>query len=249
MKLSIAAAERRSFVSLAIAISLGMSLSTLFSWQAKAETVVRFQPPEGNAPGGTRGGASRGDTVCIQNSSRQNQLLRALIPPGSNYGLTLAERPQVFAYIPTTTARQAWFVLKDDRGNTLHQHMIPIAGHGRVIPINITEHLPALEVGKTYEWGIALLCAGRLEINSPFTSAWVQRIAPPTEVLPYMEQPPSLQKVAALGAHGIWYDMLSTLTQLQPSRQEPANISIWSQLLQSVGLGDVSTVPIERTYK
>lgn len=237
--------DRRLFGSLVIALILGAGLSVTVSFQALAETVVQFQPPQGGAPDGTRGGASRGDTVCVQNPSGQDQLLRALTPTDSNYGLTLAERPQFFAYVPATMAQKALFVLKDDRGNTLHQQVITIAGNGRIMPIKLAEQLPALEVGRTYEWGIAILCHGKLQIDSPFTSAWIQRISPPAEVLPYIEQPPSLQKVIALGQYGIWYDMLSTLAQLQQQRQNVAIASsTWRQLLQSVGLREISTVPL-----
>ncbi|HEY9617691.1 MAG TPA: DUF928 domain-containing protein [Microcoleaceae cyanobacterium] len=243
MKLSTVIADRRSFVSLATAILCGVSLSLAWSGPTRAGT-VQFQPPQGGAPEGTRGGASRGDGLCIQSYPEKNQGLQALTPKDSNYGLTLAEHPQFFAYIPLTTAQKALFVLKDDRGHTLYQQVIPITGNSRVMSINVAERLPALELGKTYEWGIAILCTGTLQVDSPFTSAWVERVSPPTDVLPYVGQSPSLQKVIALGSHGIWYDMVSTLAQLQHQRQDTTIASTWSQLLQSVGLEKISEAPV-----
>ncbi|MGI0485911.1 DUF928 domain-containing protein [Pantanalinema rosaneae CENA516] len=245
MKLSTIVTDRYALGSLAIAIGFGIGLSMTVAAQSLAGTVVQFQPPGGGAPTGTRGGASRGDRVCLRQTSGQQPIVQALAPIDSNYGLTVAERPQFFAYIPATTAQKALFVLKDDRGQTLHQQIIPIVGSGRVVLLNVAERLPALQVGKPYEWGIVILCTGRLQIDSPFTSAWIQRISPPADVLPYLGQPPSLQQVAAFGQQGIWYDMVSTLAQLQHQQQYTSIAATWSQLLQSVGLGDISTVPIE----
>lgn len=236
---------KRLFVALMTALGLGVGLSITVSSHALAGTGIQFQPPQGGAPGGTRGGASRGDSLCLRDQSEHNQAIHALAPNTSHYGLTLAERPQFFAYIPQTTAQKVLFVLKDDRGHTLHEQTISIVGKGRVIPLPIANQFPVLEVGKTYEWGIAVLCTGTLQIDSPFTSAWVQRILPPAAVSPYIGQPPSLQQAAALGNHGIWYDMLSTLVQLQHQQRTATIASTWQHLLQSVGLGEVSTMPLD----
>jgi len=206
---------------------------------------VTFNPPRGGAPSQTRGGASRGDIACSRDAtSRQEQQFVALTPT-SNYGLTLADRPTFLAYIPPTTAHEAFFVLKGEDGQVYYQNTLPIPSEGGVMRLPLPEAAPSLEVGKSYQWGMAILCSGRLRPDSPFISSWIQRTALDAALVNRLNTVSPIERAALYGANGIWYDALATLADLR--MQQPENTtfsSTWETLLNSVELNRVATAPL-----
>lgn len=229
-------------ITVTIALSVGGSLWFQDSVRANS---IQFQPPQGGAPRGTRGGASRGDAICANNPTQRHQPpFQLLTPKDSNFGLTQSDRPRFFAYIPPTQARQAMFAVKDEQGKMLHKTTVPLTGEGGIIALKLPTNAPPLAIGKNYEWGIAILCGTKLRPDSPAATAWIKRIAPPpNEHAPKSQL--SLEQAAFLGRSGIWYDMLSTLVALQPYRSaNPQIASAWATVLQASGFGEISTVPI-----
>lgn len=234
----------RSLVAGPLLTALCISSSLLVIETAVAG--ISFNPPGGGAPQGTRGGASRGDVICTQNPtapSRQQFML--LTPADSNYGLTLAGHPRLFAYIPPTTARQAFFSLKNEDGGVVYQTRFAIAGNGGVVQLNLPESIPALVVGKNYQWGIAVLCSGKLRPDSPNISAWVKRVEPVGKLGEQLPSSPSLEQVKLYGTNGIWYDTLATLADLKLSQSSDTSLTqTWNDLLGAVGLGEVASQPL-----
>ena len=206
---------------------------------------LAFNPPGGGAPQGTRGGASRGD-MCIQNPTLPSpQQFMVLTPTDSNYGLTLKERPQFFAYVPSTSARQAFFSLRDENGGVIYQTRFAIARSGGIIQLSLPQSVPALEVGKSYQWGIAILCSDKLRADSPFVSAWIKRTQPTEKLVEQLKQPPSLEQAKLYGTSGIWYDTLTVLAELKLKQANNASLAdAWKDLLGTVGLGEVASEPM-----
>lgn len=206
----------------------------------RAAWAVPFNPPSGGAPKG-RGGASRGDAVCSSDPETFIQRFTTLAPSDSNYGLTVSQRPTLFAYIPPTSAQKAFFTIKEEHGRVHHQMMLPIASKGGILRIDLPQSAPPLKLGQRYQWGIALLCKGKLRPDSPFVSSWVQRVELPTSLTGKISPSASMEQVALYGANGIWYDMLATLADLK--QQQPNNSGLqsrWSELLSSAGLGAIA---------
>ncbi len=200
---------------------------------------VPFNPPSGGAPQG-RGGASRGDAICAPDHETFIQRFTTLAPTDSNYGLTVSQRPTLFAYIPPTSAQKAFFTIREENGRMHHQMILPIASKGGILRIDLPQSVPPLKLGQRYQWGIALLCRGRLRPDSPFVSSWVQRVELPASLTGKISPLASMEQVALYGANGIWYDMLATLAELK--QQQPNNSSLrsrWSELLSSAGLGAI----------
>ena len=101
---------------------IGLSLGTFLFWpgvtglahqttaaKLKSETKktsVTFEPPNENEPDNTVGGASRdGGGVCLaENASSLSPSTGELLPltPLNNYGLTVADRPTFYAYLPSS---------------------------------------------------------------------------------------------------------------------------------------------------
>lgn len=205
---------------------------------------VTFNPPGGGAPHETRGGASRGDVACTENTS---SVARQFMPltPTSSYGLTSSGHPVLFAYVPPTSAPAAFFSLSDEHGEVYYQTTISIPKDGGLVQVAIPDTLPPLEVGKPYQWGMAILCSGRLRPDSPFISSWIERTELGPDVTNQLSKASPLEQAALYGTQGIWYDTIATLVSLRESQpNDPAILANWERLLQSVGLDAVASAPV-----
>jgi hypothetical protein len=228
-------------------LTLWLGTSFFASYPAQARTTVLFNPPRGGAPQQTRGGASRGDLACTPDQATSELRLIALTPK-STYGLTLADHPSVFAYIPPTSAPAIFFNLKDEQGQVIYQTTLPLvsesASEGGVIRVDLPKSIPALELNKPYQWSMAVLCTGRLLPDSPFISSWVQRTESSPELTQQVTAAAPFDQATLYAANGIWYDTLTTLADLRQQHPDNADLtSTWATLLDSVELGTVSSAP------
>ncbi len=233
-----------SSIGVAQADSLKAQVNASGTASNDANISVTFNPPEGNAPYQTRGGASRGEVACTENTSEAKQQFIPLTPT-SSYGLTVAEHPVFFAYVPSTSAQTAFFSLSDEQGEVYYQTTLPIPTTGGLVEVTLPDTLPPLEVGKPYQWGMAILCSGRLRPDSPFISSWVKRIESSADFANQLQAASPLEQAALYGTHGIWYDMLATLAELRKAQPTDPTLSTnWEQLLHSVGLDTVASTSV-----
>lgn len=202
---------------------------------------VIFTPPDGDAPKETRGGGTRGSCAEIYEHSAQG--IMGLIPD-SNYGLTLADHPTFFVYIPETDIRSVFFSLKDETGAVHYEAFVPVSGNAGILQLEIPDEIPPLEVGAVYQWGVALPCSGRIQVSSPFITGWVKRITIDDSELRDVAQSSSLAQAFLYGEHGIWYDMIATLAGLRQLYPDDTSvISGWENVLNSVELESIAPEP------
>ena len=202
------------------------------------ETVqVTFVPPNGDAPRETRGGAAR-DSSCLQ-TEETNLSLTALVPR-SNYGLTTQSHPIFLVYMPSVPTGSVFFNLRDEQGQSVYETFLEIEDSSGVVTIEMPKDAPPLEVGKIYEWGVAVPCSARLRPDSPFVSSWVQRISENESVAHELNR--SLEYASQYGQAGIWYDMLALLAELREVSPDSATVNHnWLNVLQSVDLEQVDS--------
>ena len=194
----------------------------------------------------TRGAGSRNDRYCAQDTPAKNEpTLTALVPPPLNQSsLTWAERPTFWVYLPKTSARQIVLSVKEEGSQQHSQRFLPITGESGIVGIPLTENMPPLEVGKSYQWAIVLVCGDRPSPNDPVVTAWIQRAAPSQ---PLNNQQAALEQAVRYGEQGIWYDALTTLAVARRSQSDnPALAKIWAEFLAqpSVGLGTIANEPL-----
>ena len=155
-----------------------------------------------------------------------------LVPP-SNFGLTTAEHPSFSIYLPQTSAKQIVLSIREEGTKHHSQTFIPITGESGIISIKPSPTSTPLEVGKTYQWAVVLVCGERPSPNDPAIAAWVRRIA----LSEPRKETTLLEQAAWYGEQGIWYDALTSLIQVK--RSQPNNqtlINIWTEFLESGGL-------------
>lgn len=207
-----------------------------------------FTPTSGNGiPQQAAGGASRAGTYSLNPSTMgagEPAAIMALLPK-SYFGTTLAERPAILVYLPASTAKDLVFSLKDEAGSLKYQMTLPVSGAAGVVSIKLPAEASALEVGKTYQWFLALKVDGYLSPNTPYVDGWVQRIQPSAELATALQHPDAIKRATVLGAKGIWYDCVATLATLRTTQpNSDALAKDWTDLLTSVGLQDITKASI-----
>jgi Domain of Unknown Function (DUF928) len=199
-------------------------------------------PPDDKQPDRTAGAGSRGGK-CTQEATvptADTPPLRALVP--TNRGLTLAERPTFYVHLPETSAKQVALSIKEEGTKYHSQTFFPITGTAGIISLKPSDSSPPLEVGKTYQWAVVLLCGERPNPNDPAITSWVRRVAlsQPTN------QGTALQQAAWYGQNGIWYDALASLAEARRTQpNDKALIDDWTDFLKSAGLDAMATEPIQ----
>lgn len=212
--------------------------------------IVSFEPPDDQQTlDDSRGGASRPTAVkCSQDQATSPSMTP--LTPGSKLGLTVAAHPTFFVYIPATSAQQAHFTLKDDNNRGVYQTLLPISNEGGVVGITLPEDKPALELGKTYSWSVALICQPT-QTDTPMVRGQVRRVEVkagqiPSNFLNSMNsQKSALEQAALYGKAGIWYDSINLLAQLRKTQPNDQTLATnWVKLLDSVGLEAIANQPL-----
>lgn len=192
-----------------------------------------FIPPEDSGQPRTNRAGGRRDQFC--NNSMPTPSLTLLLPP-TNQGLTTAAHPTFLAYLPQTSAKQAFLTLEDEDNNYLYHTIFELPAGAGIVGIPIPDTAPALEPGKYYKVSLAMICGQVLDPNDPVVEGWIKRVELDTQSKPSPET--SLELGAWYASNGIWFDTLQTLADLY--EVEPDNaIAAWEELLQSVGLDDM----------
>lgn len=210
---------------------------------------VTFNPPERRKPRSSAGGASRSIGECI-NSAENTPLPLTPLVPNSAAGLTVASHPTVLAYVPKTNVDRGFFSWQDQEGNHHYQTIVPINNKTRIISLTLPDKAPPLEVGKVYQWSLALMCNGILRPDSPTLQGDIERIAMDEDLKSGVNNTNKLQDAVIYAQEGIWYETVAILAQLHKS--EPLNADLlanWQELLTSVGLEKFSSTPLSKVQE
>ncbi|MCL1468930.1 DUF928 domain-containing protein [Argonema galeatum] len=214
-------------------------------------TLIRFQSPpdDGKPKDGTASGGTRGR--CPQDANQSSIL--TLLLPRSQEGLTVADHPIFFAYVPQTQANTGEFLLYDRAQKTvIYQTTFPLRNIPGIISIQYPTNKPRLEIGKTYEWRLLLHCQSDDRAADASKIGWIKRIAPPTAVARVPNNTNPSERARVYAENGIWYDALKIIAEQKPRVSTNSTATImWRQLLQSesVKLDDIVSSPLVECCK
>ncbi len=236
-----------AIVSHRIALWLMLSAGVIFFSEQLAQAQMlsqMFTPPNAEAPATSKGGGVRSGDQCFSDATN-SQSATALLPP-TEMGLTVAERPMVFVYIPSSSVKQAFFSVQDEAGNQHYQTQFSLSQDSGVIGIQVPNEAPPLEIGRKYQWSLVMICGEQLEPDSPSVTGWVERTTASDSIWIDPETASAtLELASSLGQAGLWYDMLATLAQLRQAQPDDPNvIQIWETELTSIGLGAIANQPL-----
>lgn len=234
--------------SLSLALLLTLSLVSNASTMAGVENKsiyttkkhkVTYEPPQGNRPKESVGGASRGDR-CPTDSLEQNLPLTPLLPTDSP-SLTLETHPTLLVYVPETSAKTALLSVRDASEDYDYLTTVPISDHAGIISLTLPDDAPALEVNREYKWSLSLLCDNKLRPDSPVTQGDILRVARNRTLSDELAQADLLESAAIYASAGLWYDTVSSLAKLKSVEPQDSEVSAnWEGLLTSVGLENIA---------
>ncbi|MGL5081000.1 MAG: DUF928 domain-containing protein [Microcoleaceae cyanobacterium] len=199
---------------------------------------LTFPPTEDRgAPSRTRGSGSRGPCGTAVRAKEPETPLTALMP-ANNVGTTVSSNPAVYLYVPETSSNSAEFALYNwttrDR-NSVYEAQVPLAETSGIVKIPLPNSV-TLEPENTYVWVFSVVCNPEDRSQDQYVSGWIERVSLKSEQEATIEQAQQLSEKAALYASaGVWHEALAIVEQLRPTDPK-----IWEELLDSVGLGQIS---------
>ena len=214
------------------------------------------------APEGRSGAGSRGGRQC----PKVNKVLTALMPVSpktlrsgqnsttenpaldSSLGLTVAERPIFWFYIPfpLTAQRPIEFVLEDDQGKEFYQTTFTQPGiSSGVVGFELPSTAPPLEVNKTYRWYFYVYCTPDRTDEPTFAEGSVKRVAINSSLARQLERSKPQQRFELYAKAGLWHEAVTSLAELR--RKNPEDVTLqneWTTLLQAMNLDAIAKEPI-----
>lgn len=200
---------------------------------------LAYIPSHLGMPGNTVAGATRG-TTCAPDSVRLTALA-----PNNGLALTASSRPDLFFYVPASSAKAVELIVSDEQGNLIEQRTYGINSTSGIVKVNLSGGANGLAVGKKYKWNFSLVCNDDPS-GFPYVEGWVERVDLDPNMLQAITSTPLAERLPLYAANQIWNDTLTTLAQLQKSN--PGNSSYqeqWQTYLEEAGVEpDIATKPI-----
>lgn len=197
-----------------------------------------FAPKGMPMPEDSAGGASRGECPIGAVEQDTDSTVIRLVTPQVNSGLTVSAHPAFFAYVNSQVAKQVYFSIKNEDESYFYAKTVPLTPMSSqgLWKFQLPEDAPPLTTGDRYKWSVALICSNQFGPDSPWTSAWVQRIDAPDLATEPAKTQPSMELASAYGKAGLWYDTAAVLFELKTSQGDAAAEAAWQQLLTAEGV-------------
>ena len=222
---------------------------------------VSFNPPrvaDNGAPGGRRKGAGSHSLCEVTNQKKEITPLIALMPKISIetetkskiyvWGKTALEHPTFWFYIAYPANTYVEFILQDEAENEIYQTTFPLNNKPGIVSLTLPEDKINLETGKSYHWYFNIMC-DQEDTTDDFVEGWVQKVELNPVIISQLESVQPLERLSIYAENGLWYDTLTNLDRLGQTKPENQAIAtIWTDLLQQVGLDEISQEPIVKRY-
>jgi hypothetical protein len=209
-----------------------------------------YRLPRWGAPAWSTGGAARGG--CTTTEAPVIPLMPVTEEPGKEptfLGITVAERPTFFAFVPPTSARQVEFLLLDEEAETvIFQQAKSVDGTPQILSFTPDETTAPLEVGKNYKWFFTTICNPKDKAKddksaNPSIPGLIQRHELNSAIARQLNTTPLRDRPSVYAESGVWLDSLASLAKLRCNQPgDRALASDWKELLQAIELEKVPTL-------
>jgi Domain of Unknown Function (DUF928) len=191
--------------------------------------------PDRGSPQRTGAGGRRGNS-CISSENSQPSLT-ALMPTEDNEGQTVAANPTLYWFVPQTTANSGEFVIINDQGNEIYKKNFIPPNQPGIVQLTIPDSA-SLKTGKQYQWYFTLICNSEDRSQDEYLSGLLERTTLGSLLNSSLQQAAPLKKAEIYANNRIWHDTLSNVAALRTE-----NPTVWTDLLQSVGLEKFAKEP------
>jgi len=189
------------------------------------------------------------------NNSRCNDYqppigLTALMPT-SNIGVTLAEYPTFFFYVPDVNLEgvEGEFILRNQDEQEIYKEIVTLPAGDSIVKVELAPSpaLPPLEVGKSYYWVFSLLLDKVDRSSNTDVAGWIKRVEANSAIKTQLVAATDKAQPAIYASNGIWYEALTSLAKLRcASPHDKTILSNWTSLLQQVELPEIAKKPLSQ---
>lgn len=200
---------------------------------------LAYIPSNIGMPGNTVAGATRG-TSCAPGSVKLTALA-----PNNGLALTASNHPDLFFYVPASSAKGIELIVSDEQGNLVEQRTYGINPTAGIVKIKLNGGSTGLEAGKKYKWNFSLVCSDDPS-GFPYVEGWVERVDLDPNMLQAINDTPVGERLPLYAANQIWNDTLTALVELQKTNPGHASYKDqWETYLEEAGVApDITTMPI-----
>ncbi len=198
-----------------------------------ASTKLLYKPPAaaGNIPARVSGGA-RGTAV--------DAVLIALVP--NHLALTTQSQPSLFWF--QSKAAKAKFeltVVEPKNPKPLVSLTSPQADKPGIHRVKLAKYKVELQPGVAYEWSVAIVPDAENRSKDVIAKGVIKRISAPGDLATRVAQMGDLERAAAYGQAGIWYDAFESVSNAIEAHPDDASLRAQrAALLQQVGLSEAA---------
>ncbi len=221
-----------SFTTLFVAsllVSIVTTGSTYFTQAAQAQLIE--PPPDHPAPQTTTSGGTRPiDRTCLQQS---NQSAPTALASLRSVGFTMHDRPTVWIYLPSTSAKTLEFSVFDQNRRGIYQTSIAIDNQTGFVPISLPSSAPALIQNQPYYWSVALICDANQRTNDWIIGGWIQQRSVDPDLERQLKKATLIEHIRLAAAAGYWYEAVDAYLRSQSAKQsDPQLKKMWTNLLE-----------------
>ena len=222
---------------------------------------VFFNPPpveDNGSPGGRQKGAGSHSLCQIAPQQEEITPLIAVMPEiaiASStknkvyvWGKTISAHPSFWFYVAYPVNSYVDFTLQDEAENEIYQTTFPLDKTQGIISLTLPQDKVFLVTDKSYHWYLNIMCDPE-DSTDDFVEGWVERVELNPAIHSQLKLAKPLETISIYAENGLWYDTLDSLDRLR--KQEPENkaiATIWSDLLQQIGLEEISQQPVIQRY-
>jgi hypothetical protein len=161
--------------------------------------------------------------------------------------LTVSDRPTFFVNVPATSAKQASFLLKDDKNQVLLEKTLSLTSTSGILAYTLPTDFQGLEADKKYRWRLSLLCdpTGVDRSGDANAGGWIE-LKKPVEIAKQLEAATDpIDRATIYADNGYFQDTLKTLADLRAANpNDPDLANNWSTLFKSVYLPKLAQQPV-----
>jgi len=173
--------------------------------------------------------------------------LTALIPE-NQVGKVVEANPTFWLFIPYQPSNipiNGKFILQDEAHNNVYQTDLSIDKGEGIYSITLPVE-KSLETDKIYQWYFKLYCKPDKSSTFIYVHGWIERVAiEPLQQKQLIATYSPEQRFAFYVENDIWYSALTELARLkQANHQNQTFAKYWLQLLNKIGLEELSNTPI-----
>ena len=162
-----------------------------------------------------------------------------LLSPVSKKVITTATYPAFLFFVPTTTARQVQFSIRDRDRKSIYRQTFSLSGQAGILRVVLPSdpNIKELAMGQSYKWEFSIICDPENRRNDDFVVGELQRVALVDAKVP-------TQLTLWERYRAFEYDALMVLDLLRRNNPKDRLIqSEWEAWLVRHQMGDVKGLP------